>query len=231
MIEFHHHNVMLPDGTETRPGSPLIAEQPLCVDAIKLFKSFSCRSVLDLGCLEGGFAAEFSRHFDDVAAIEVRDSNFARCQALINAGMNVRFIQDDAWNVDRHGSVDGIYCGGLLYHLDRPREFLRLLAQRTDRVCLIDTHFATDTLNPKFNQSAICQNEGVRGRWYSEFGDDTAFANRDEHTLSSWSNRESFWIHRDDIVGAIQSAGFSIVLERLGTTLDANQRTMFVCVK
>jgi hypothetical protein len=38
-----------------------------------------------------------------------------------------------------------VFCKGLLYHLDKPKEFLNALAAVTTKLLILQTHFSTDT--------------------------------------------------------------------------------------
>ena len=63
MIPFTGHNIALPDGRETCPGTPLIAENGICQAALRLL-ALCCPDggrVADLGCLEGGYSVAFAQ--------------------------------------------------------------------------------------------------------------------------------------------------------------------------
>jgi 2-polyprenyl-3-methyl-5-hydroxy-6-metoxy-1,4-benzoquinol methylase len=95
--------------------------------------------VADLGCLEGGYAVEFARKRSQVLGVEVRESNMAACRH-VQSGLNLpnlQFVQDNAWNVAKHGPFDAIFCCGLLYHLERPKEFLQTLSDITTKLLIL----------------------------------------------------------------------------------------------
>ena len=152
-----------------------------------------------------------------VLGLDVRESNIAACRYVkANTSLqNLEFVQDDVWNIAKHGRFDAIFCCGLLYHLDRPNEFLKTLGEVTNKVLILQTHFSVDeTGDDKFNLSPITENECLRGRWYMEFPTDADFGNRDNLKWASWDNRRSFWIQREYLLQAIQGAGFDLVLEQ-----------------
>ena len=63
-----------------------------------------------------------------------------RNQALRAArGDLVIFINDDVWNLPAHGPFDAAFCCGLLYHLDRPAEFIRLMSRCVRDVIILHT--------------------------------------------------------------------------------------------
>ncbi len=172
----------------------------------------------------------------------MRDANIAACnfvKSKVNLP-NLTFVQDDAWNITKYGKFDAVFCCGLLYHLDRPNEFLRLLSSVTRKAMILQTHFATGGHSPnaalqvfrKAQQflakitgspptrdiqnhlSPLCENEGLIGRWYIEFPSDSSFAERSISRWASWNNRRSFWIQREYLLQAIRDAGFGLILEQ-----------------
>jgi SAM-dependent methyltransferase len=124
-VTFTAHNIRLDSGVETKPELGfLLADHPWCVSAKRIletvFPSDKSRvRVADLGCLEGGYAVEFARMGFQVLGVEVRESNMAACRH-VQSGLNLpnlQFVQDNAWNVAKHGPFDAIFCCGLLYQL------------------------------------------------------------------------------------------------------------------
>ena len=85
--------------------------------------------------------------FREVVGIEVREANFDKCRFVKErlAFTNLTFVNDDVWNLERYGIFDVVFCCGLLYHLDRPKQFLHLLASQTRRALLIKTATAHDS--------------------------------------------------------------------------------------
>ena len=152
-IEFTSHNIRLDNGSFTKP------DMRYSMDADEWF--VSTRRLLDtvfpgdknhyrladLGCLEGGFAVEFARMGFQVLGIEVREANIAACNYVkANTNLpNLDFIKDDARNIAKYGVFDVVFCKGLLYHLDKPKEFLNTLSAVTTKLLILQTHFSTDT--------------------------------------------------------------------------------------
>ena len=243
-IEFTAHNIRLDDGTYTKPevGFGMDA-YPVFLSAKGLLTSLfpgdkSRYRLADLGCLEGGYAVEFARLGFQVLGLEVRDANFAACRHVqANTSLpNLEFVRDDAWNLAKYGQFDVVFCCGLFYHLDRPKQFLEVLAATTSRVLILQTHFAVrtrslisylpaplrqfagtrwrQTSTAKYSLSNLTTHEGLPGRWYSEFLTDASFRNREGARWSSWDNRRSFWIQREYLLQAIHDVGFDVVLEQ-----------------
>lgn len=243
-VEFTAHNIRLDDGTFTMPDSP-----HSMVD-LSWFKS--ARGVLDtvfpgdksqfrvadVGCLEGGYAVEFARMGFQVVGIEVREMNIAAC-SYVKSKVDLpglEFIQDNALNIAQYGIFDAVFCCGLLYHLERPKEYLETLSAVTRKLLILQTNFSlinrrdrlfrlptavrwiVDTLlrkreRTKFFLSAPSEHEGLAGRWYTEFPTKRSFARRETTRWASWDNRKSFWVQREYLLQAIQDVGFDLVME------------------
>ena len=97
----------------------------------------------DVGCLEGGYATEFARMGFGVLGIEVRESNIAACNYVKSKTdlPNLEFVRDNALNIAKHGVFDAVFCCGLFYHFDRPKQYLETLSSVTNKLPL-----STDTL-------------------------------------------------------------------------------------
>jgi SAM-dependent methyltransferase len=150
-IQFTAHNIRLDDGTLTRPEMSLLMEaEPWFVAARRLLGTLfpgdrRAIRLADLGCLEGGYAVEFARMGFSVLGVDVRESNIEACryvQSKTNLP-NLRFVCDDVWNLARYGEFDVVFCCGLLYHLDRPRQFLEMISTLTTKALIVQTHFST----------------------------------------------------------------------------------------
>src|SRR5450631_4357004 len=122
--------------------------------------------LVDLGCLEGGFSVEFARMGFQVLGIDVRDSNIEACnyvKARTNLP-NLEFAKDNVHNVASYGKFDVAFCCGLLYHLDKPRQFLEKLATVTTKMMILQTHFSVgrsdmgaSSLLPSLAQRALAK--------------------------------------------------------------------------
>jgi 2-polyprenyl-3-methyl-5-hydroxy-6-metoxy-1,4-benzoquinol methylase len=242
-VEFTAHNIRLDDGTFTKPEIGYSMESyPWFVSARRVIETVfpgdkTHLRLADLGCLEGGYAVEFARMGLQVLGMDVRDANIAACNYVKSKTdlPNLTFVKDDVWNITRYGSFDIIFCCGLLYHLDQPRRFLETLSSVTKRLVILQTHFSTGSRDSartkvrlpaplqkivakvtgnRHNLSPVSENEGLLGRWYTEFADDRSFGERAANKWASWDNRRSFWVQREYLLQAIQDAGFDLVLEQ-----------------
>ena len=236
-LSFTAHNIRLDDGTLTKADIGITMEQqPIFRGATQLIRMIFPRrlrtvhpwvrsiarlvlppvTLADIGCLEGGFSVEFARMGLEVTGLDVRESNIAACRYVKSMVKlpNLRFIKDDAWNIGRYGPFDIVFCVGLLYHLDKPKEFLRLLADSTRKLLFIDTHFSTENKNEFHHLSDIAEHDAMLGRWYTEFSSEEEFKKREENRWASWDNRKSFWLMREHLIQLIHDCGFNIVLEQ-----------------
>lgn len=184
------------------------------------------RSLVDLGCLEGGWTAIFARAGLACLGIEGRQANFERCQLVereLGLGPELRFVRDDVRALERYGQFDVAFCAGILYHLDRPVSFLETVARCTNRLLILDTHYAMDSLPVSYpsrpdlvpDLSEPVTHEGVRGRWYREHPEGDTQEQIEARSWASLDNHQSFWIDRRDLTATLTRLGFSPVYEQL----------------
>lgn len=149
-MEFTAHNIRLDDGTFTKPdSSQSMVDHPWFKSAHGVLETVfpgdkSRIRLADVGCLEGGYAVEFARMGFQVLGIEVRESNIAACNYVKSKVSlpHLTFVQDDAFNIASHGRFDAVFCCGLLYHLDHPKQFLEILSSVTNKLLILQTHFS-----------------------------------------------------------------------------------------
>ncbi len=246
---FTAHNIVLPDGSQTRPAATVLAESELARSALRMATTICPPSaqrrprVVDLGCLEGGYAVEFARAGYDVLGIEARSDSVARCQYVQRRlGLeNLSFVQDDVRNLADHGPFDIVFCCGLLYHLDYPAAFLKLLGEVTGSLLLLHTHYAENEVNPNYPLSGIVEHEGLLGRWWAEAPDGvwTSAEQMEASAWASWHNTSSFWPLKRHLLKAVRDGGFPIVCEQFDALddiaedpyIERHSRSMFVGIK
>lgn len=232
-IVFTAHNIRLDNGILTKPElSVTMDEYPWFISARRILTNLFPKDrrrihLVDLGCLEGGFSVEFARMGFRVLGIDVRESNIEACRYVKSNTYlpNLQFIRDDVWNLAEYGKFDVAFCSGLLYHLDRPKQFLELLSKSISKIVILQTHFSTQYRNDTHGLSELTENESLEGRWYTEFSSEEDFIDRENQRWSSWENRRSFWIRREHLLQAIYDVGFDIVLEQfdsLGNKIAAS---------
>lgn len=241
-LEFTAHNIRLDDGTFTKPESTQsMVDHPWFISARGVLETVfpgdrSQLRVADVGCLEGGYAVEFARMGFQVLGIEVRELNIAACNYVKSKVdlPHLEFVRDNALNIAEYGEFDAVFCCGLLYHLDRPKQYLETLSAVTKKLLILQTHFSRiDPIETKirmlarrasarlarklppatYHLSSPSENEGLPGRWFMEFPNDRSFNKRETAKWSSWENRRSFWIQREYLLQTIRDVGFDLVME------------------
>lgn len=222
---FIAHNIRFPNGQETLPGRPLLAETPFTRAVLRTLKLVlpsdgraKARRIIDLGCLEGGYTVEFARAGYEATGLEARKVNFSKCEYVAqNVDLdNLHFVLDDARNVSRYGTFDAVFCAGLLYHLDQPLSFLRQLRTATERVLILDTHVAMQR-RPKYwrkRLSRTTENEGVPGRWYDDYRAGISREDLEGALEASYGNPRSFWVEKMHLINALREVGFSSIYEQ-----------------
>jgi hypothetical protein len=248
MPAFTAHNIELPDGRQTNPEFGLIEHSGVCQATLRSLRSLfgpdeiASASVADLGCLEGGYTLAFARAGFHATGIEVRDQNIECCRYIQSqVGLpNLAFIQDDVRNIAAYGPFDAVFCCGLLYHLDRPGEYIQALGRQTRRVLILQTHYASERV-PEAHAPSLSElvwHEGNLGRWYKEFEEGVSEKDVEDNLWASWGNRTSFWIEKRYLVRSLLSAGFDCVYEQFDyfdpiteTYWEDQTRSMFVAVK
>jgi SAM-dependent methyltransferase len=154
-----------------------------------------CRTVLELGSLEGAHSFSFARRVEQVTAVEGRTANLAKAQLVqrLLGVENVTFLEADleSADLDVRGRFDALFCVGLLYHLQRPWLLLDRFSSWSDRVFL-QTHFA---------DAAEEERDGLPGRSYAEYGV------RDP--LSGLS-QTSYWLTLPALTGRLEQNGYRV---------------------
>jgi len=122
----------------TCPASRLLGDPKCAADSRPELKA---ASLVDLGCLEGGYAIEFARlGMKTSSASKCGDKprllRFARSKVDLP---NLKFIRTMAWALTRYGRFDVIYCTGHFLPFDQPRRFLDCLPS-TAVASFLDTH-------------------------------------------------------------------------------------------
>lgn len=249
---FSAHNILLADGSRTLPSLGWTMDQSTVLRSVrKILKAIypeglQGKTIIDVGCLEGGYAAEFARIGMSATGLEVRDSNYQNC-LYVKSKMNLEnlnFIHDDANNIDKYGNHDVVFINGLLYHLDNPRSFLEKIGGHCNKAIFIQTHVANAQKSEAIaihDLSELSEHEGLRGRWYPEH-EDIDQSELEKMKWHSWSNNKSFWIQKEYLIDLLRQVGFDIVLEQFdfmddiigemtGGFYKTNDRVMLVGIK
>jgi SAM-dependent methyltransferase len=225
------HNIPITESESTLgPGPELIGDNRRTVVIKSLIRQAfpdQTISVLDLGSLEGGLSLEMAREGWLATGVEGREANFQKAEAvaayygLPNLRFTLKDIKDLRPEVD--GTFDVILCCGVLYHLDRPVDHLRLLESMLSPrgLLFLDTHIAPDAERRGQGMHAAGLSEPVtvevgshiyEGAWWSEPQE----GDLRERMWSATSNERSLWLTRRSLIRALYHSGFHAVQELFG---------------
>lgn len=220
--DFTAHNIRLNDGTLTLSADePSLDESPWFKAAQRTLSlafngDVKGKKIVDLGCLEGGFAAEFARIGMDSLGVEARQCNYNNCQ-IVKQGLNLpnlNFAHDTVWNLEKYGPFDAVFCCGLLYHLENPRKFIQLMSLLCAKVIIIHTHYATVEPIANYNLGPMTVHEGLPGRWFGDRPDGVTMEQLESMKWASWENTMSYWIQKEYLLQELESNGFDTVYEQ-----------------
>lgn len=177
-------------------------------------RPFDQLRVLDLGCLEGGYAVELARRGAEVVAIEARQANLEKARFAKEAlGLEkLELVQADVRSLSEahFGRFDVVLCLGILYHLDAQQvfSFVHQIAEVCRSLAVIDTYVGV-------NQIRRFEHNGREywGRVIREHTDQSTVAERLDSRWASLDNPISLWITRSSLYNLLNDAGFSSAYE------------------
>lgn len=249
---FIAHNVNLGEGKYTMDPTKL---QPL--EETERWKSIertirltfrpeeiSSLHLVDLGCLEGGYSLAFAKMGIHVTGMDAREENLEKCEWVKSHFNlpNLNYVKDDVKNLGNYEKFDIVFCAGLLYHLDKPSDFINLMFKQSNRMTIVHTHYALEFDSfydnrrlsflqksakrlfnlpnyhypQKFNYrlSELVINEGYRGRWFYEFPENTEKKLIESNVAASYSNYKSFWHTKTELLRCFREAGYTSIYEQ-----------------
>lgn len=244
-MNFTAHNIKLNNGSQTIDNAPLLASLQVCQALLRTL-NFHFRKeereqikIADLGCLEGGYTVEFARNGYQAVGFEAREDNIQRCNYVAdNLSLpNLKFIKDDIKNLENYGQFDVVFCSGLLYHLDKPVEYLNLLGRVTKKMLMLNTHYSLEkdalydnplvnklkrkvekrlsgTVKNNYSLSKLTTNENKAGRWFSEYEMNAPKNDIEKSLWAAYSNYRSFWPTKKHLLQAVLESGFPVVYEQ-----------------
>ena len=228
LLPFTVHRIPLGGGLETATIDGVDpfddVRTDLVVDACG--GSLDGRTVVDLGCLEGGFTLAFAeRGAAHVVGIEARSLSVERCELAraLRGAERVEFVVADIKDeLLRRDPFDVVFAAGILYHVGDPAELLRIIRASCREVALIDTHVAHPTI-PTHGCSELVDlvsgGHSYRGRRFQEYEPDASASARDGYLWAAWSDSQAFWPLEEELVKMITDAGFSSV-EKVDMDVD-----------
>ncbi len=219
LLPFTAHRITLAPGLETaaigsRPSTDVRTE--IVLEACG--GSLDGRTVVDLGCLEGGFTLAFAeRGAQHALGIEARELSVQRCElARSFLGLdNAEFvIADLKTELPRRDPFDIVFATGILYHVADPAEMLRSMRAACTHLALIDTHVA-DPERATHGCSPMTErmSGGVSspGRMFPEYAPDVSDGEKEGLVWAAYSDVDAFWPTEAALVDMIRTAGFARV--------------------
>jgi SAM-dependent methyltransferase len=219
LLPFTTHRIAFADGLATAAVGvdPFIdIRTQLVVDAFD--GSLAGRTVVDLGCLEGGFSLALAeRGAEQVVGIEARSISVERCELArtLRGTERVEFVVADIKDeLAQRPPFDVVFAAGILYHVGDPAEMLRIIRRACRGIVLIDTHVADPDVASHGCSDVVELRSGdrsYRGRWFPEYDPHASSSARDGYLWAAWSDSDAFWPLEDELVRMVTDAGFSSV--------------------
>lgn len=194
-------------------------------------------NVLELGPLEGGHTFMLSKNGWNITAIESNARAFLKCLITANIyktnakfllGNFERFFESD--NIGK--KIDFILASGVLYHLKKPTESLRLMLNHCNSIG-IWTHYITDDFikqQPNRWKEEIYRdevaNESIQGwkQYYNEGLENPGFCGGGQDF--------SIWLKKEQILSTLDLCGFSYDIKATDETSPSGPNiTLFAARK
>ncbi len=180
--------------------------------------------MLDLACLEGGFAIGFAKRGARVVGIEGRKQSIVKADFVRRRYKldNLELYIDDVKNfsADKYGFFDVIFCRGILYHLEAESVFR--LVERMFESCrgilILDTHYIPEASGYTRNritgdESHLHRGHTYLGKCFVEHSERATEADREKELWSALSNNSSFWPTKESLLRLLANSGFRDVSE------------------
>lgn len=217
LLPFTTHRIPLAPGIETASAGVNALEDvrtDLVVEACG--GSLDGRTVVDLGCLEGGFTLAFAERGARLSlGIEAREISVRRCELARDLlGLNTaEFVEADIKDeLANREAFDVVFAAGILYHVADPASFLVTMRKACSGFALIDTHVARAEAATHGCSEIVTRASGdrsYRGRMFPEYAPDVSATEKDDLLWAAWSDTDSFWPTEEDLVAMIRDAGFA----------------------
>ncbi len=169
---------------------------------------FKGKKILELGPLEGGNTIILhSKDPEKIVSVEARSENYVKCCVIKNLYnlSKAKFYLGDAreLSIQKYGKFDISVVLGVLYHLDKPHETLKLIAEVSDELVLA-THYADEESPSRDSKIISYESNGrtYRGKIYQE---------NPEFNPHDGLEDISFWPFEEDLLNMIRDAGFKSI--------------------
>jgi hypothetical protein len=200
---------------QTSPGHAALFEDARVTWAVAQAGGVAGKRILEIGPLEGGHSYMLEQAgAAEVVAVEANTRSFLKCLCVKEVlGMKaVRYLLGDGVAFMEHdaGGFDMVFASGVLYHLQDPMAFLRLLPRMAPRVLLWTHYFDAGILR---NAPAIAHKFGPVERGVID-GFGYEFAEQSYKEALQWngfcggSAPTSRWLTRQSIIDYVRHLGY-----------------------
>lgn len=202
-------------GLQTAPGHAALFDDARVTWAVAQAGGIAGKRILEIGPLEGGHSYMLEQAgAAEVIAVEANTRSFLKCLCVKEVlGMKaVRFLLGDGGAFMEYdaGGFDMVFASGVLYHLQDPMAFLRLLPRMAPRVLLWTHYFDEEVVR---NSSAIAHKFGPVERSTID-GFAYEFVEQSYKEALQWtgfcggSAPTSRWLTRRSILDYVRHLGF-----------------------
>lgn len=200
-------------------GLNLVGELLLKISEIQVKNhTLSGKRVIDLACGEGGHSIQFAKKGASVLGIEGRDLYVKRAKFAARAvgeDSNIEIIKGDVRKIKKTiGTFDIVIFSGILHHLgvDDFDGIIKELSRLTEDLLLIYTHISTDLSVKNHRLQGPVSTEGsYQGHLFREHKDNATGKEKEDQVRASLDNTFSFWAKEDQLVSALEDAGFPFI--------------------
>jgi SAM-dependent methyltransferase len=235
LLPFTTHRIELAPGIETAPmGVDALDDARLDALLDACGGSLEGRTIVDLGCLEGGFTLGFAAlGADRAVGIEARKVSVERCELARDLlGLaNATFVRGDVKEeLVRLGRFEVVFAAGILYHVADPATLLVEMRRACTELTLIDTHVARPDVSSHGCSELVSRTFGgreYRGRMFPEYAADGSDGDVEDMVWAAWGDSAAFWPLEDDLVAMIGDAGFASV-EKVDLVAEGRAATWYV---
>jgi len=216
LLPFSTHRIYLGNGLYTMDDG-VIAEKDIRTKIVidQAGGNLKEKTILDLGCLEGGFTATFARLGAKMSiGIEARKISYYRCELVRQyLGLsNLKFIQGDIKEIlPRLDPFDIIFASGILYHVANPYSILSAIHAICRDFAVIDTHVCQSNANNLVTRTF--DNRTYTGCIYHEYNPNTPKVEVEKFTWAAYSDYESFWPLEESLIQMLFDVGFRVVFK------------------
>jgi len=204
-------------------GLNLVGELLLKISEMQVRNhTLSGKRVLDLACGEGGHSIQFAKKGSSVLGVEGRELYVKRARLAAKAvgeDANIEIIKGDVRKLNKSvGTFDIVIFSGILHHLgiDDFDHMIKELSRLTDDLLLIYTHISSDFSVKNHRLQGPVSTEGsYEGYLFREHKDNATEKEKEDQVRASLDNTFSFWAKEDQLVSALEHAGFPYILKVL----------------